>query len=147
MIKEVEIWSNSYNVNGKMVYFPLHAHEGILMNDRIIVTFDYDDIKEKFPELEYSRAVWCYNFEGDLLWRVAPPYYIDSDTGEKVIWKNEEREYIVAINGVKYWEEEDIIVVYGFVGYEVDPLTGKLGDIVYRERGNPIEVKKQFYYS
>jgi hypothetical protein len=87
-------------------------------------------LKQSFPNSEYWRGVWCYDFKGNVLWQVEAPYSINPNTGKKNIHTDGEG----AIDRVGYSEKENKIIVYGRVGYEVDPETGKLGDIIWYER-------------
>lgn len=130
MIKNIKINNYLYHINQCVLVFPFKAYEAVLMDDKIIVEFSWSQLYEKDPKSEYWRGVWCYDFDGNVLWKVAPPYYIDRESGKKVICENGEG----AIDRVSYWEAENKIVVYGRMGYEVDPNTGELGDIVWRER-------------
>jgi hypothetical protein len=119
------------SINGRMFHFPIQVYTKVELSDRIIVGFSYGQLKSLLPEgAEYWRAVCCYDFDGNLLWRVQPAYYIDRRTKEKIIASKDDR----VIQTVEYWKPYDKLVVYGRMGYEVDPETGELGEIVYRER-------------
>jgi hypothetical protein len=120
-----------FGVHGRMMHFPCKVYDKVELNDRVIVGFEYDELKSLLPEgSDYWCTVCCYDFDGNLLWRVQPAYYIDPDTKQKVICKSIDG----AIQTVRYWPSENKLVVYGRMGYEVDPETGELGEIVYRER-------------
>ena len=133
LIKRSEPYSigkDEFGVHGKTLKFPFSVWSALELKDRVIVGYDYDELKAINPKFEYWRAVFCYDLDGNVLWQVDSPYYINRETGGKVICMNGED----AINEVAFWEKENKIVVFGRMGYEVDPDTGKLGEIVYRER-------------
>lgn len=130
MIKRVEINGYSYGGPKGLIVFPMKAYEAILMDDRIIVGHSYDELQEKFPNLPDECAVFCYDLEGNVLWQVDYPYYIDRNTGEKVICDKGQD----AIQGIGYNREKNMLIARGTMGYECDPETGKLGAIVWQER-------------
>ena len=119
-----------FAVNKRIMRFPCDVYSKIELKNKIIVGLDIDQLVELSIDFAYWRGVFCYDFEGNILWQVESPYYIDPDTKLKVICNNGEG----AIQTVDYWQKESKVVVYGRMGYEVDPETGKLGDIVWHER-------------
>ena len=130
MVENLELHSRYLEFNGKKIKFPYKVYDVVLYDDKIIVSFSFNDLKEAEPDSQFWRAVWCFNLNGEVLWKVESPYYVDPATGEKVTCEDGEG----TIQGVLYRKDLNKLVVFGRMGYEVDPETGKLGEIVYRER-------------
>jgi hypothetical protein len=132
MIKNITINSTSYKDFGFDLHFPYMAYNAVLFEDKIIVGFDYGDLKKNDPNSEFWRALWCFDKTGNILWKVEPPYFVDQNTDQKKYPNFQKCED--AIQTAIYWENESMIVAFGRMGYRLDPETGKLGEIVYRER-------------
>ncbi len=108
------------------ILFPATAKYGALFNDNLLVSFDWIELEKKNPNLDSRQAIWCYNPNGDLVWKIEAGYFID-EFGQK-------KELQDHIDSFAYWEKEGILVAFGRMGYRLDPETGKLGEIVYQER-------------
>lgn len=119
-----------FTTKGKTMKFPCDVYSILELESKIIIGMDVDQLAEILPKNESDRAVFCYDLEGNVLWQVDYPYYINPETGKKVICNHGED----AIQRVRYWEDEKKLVVFGTMGYECDPETGKLGAIVWQER-------------
>ncbi|WP_148299516.1 hypothetical protein [endosymbiont of Acanthamoeba sp. UWC8] len=91
------------------------------MDDRVIVSFQDDHLKEIFPSFDSDRSIWCYDLNGNILWYVEKPYYIDKYTGEKVI-------YDQPVDVVGCNPTTGKVYAYSRRGYELDPYTGKLSN-------------------
>ncbi len=110
----------------------------------MIVAFDTKQLRDTFPHLEYWRAVFAFDFEGNMLWQVEPPFYIltgDRYTGEKEVYNHYEVQkracassYYDGISSVMIDRNTKKIVAWGRIGYELDPDTGKLLSIHTYER-------------
>jgi hypothetical protein len=135
-IKNLELSSKHFRNENFDVVLPLVPYSAVMYNDKLIVGYDYDELKLYDAKLEFWRAVFCYDKFGKMLWQVEPPYYIDKYSGEKRWPKfvDSDGHCLEAITSVKYKEEQDILIAYGTMGYRLDPETGKLGEIVYKER-------------
>lgn len=135
-MKNIKIDNINYNFDGEDITFPFMPSYAVIAKDKIIVAFDSDDIRQKYPDSEYWRAIWCFDKKGEVLWKVEPPYYIDPDTNQKQYpaFEDEDGRCLEAIYEVFYKEEENLLIAYGTMGYRLDPETGKLGEIVYKER-------------
>lgn len=129
-LKEFKRGDREFAVNKRMMRFPCDIYSKVELKNKILVGMDIAQLENLSSNLKFWCGVICYDFEGTVLWQVEAPYYIDPDTDQKIVCNNGEG----AIQRVSYWEKENIVVVYGRMGYEVDPETGKLGDIVYKER-------------
>jgi hypothetical protein len=127
--KDFERGCREFSINGKLFRFPCNVFSYVVLRDRIYVGLS-EDCMESLGIPEPWRTVCCYDSNGNLLWRAANGYYIDHWTKKKIVLDNREG----GIDHVGYWPSEDKLVVYGRLGYEVDPETGELGEIVYRER-------------
>jgi hypothetical protein len=127
-IKDFERGCREFSINGKLFRFPCNVFSYVVL-DRIYVGLSENGM-ESLGIPEPWRTVCCYDFNGNLLWRVENGYYIDPDTKKKVVCTDREG----GISGVGYRESENMVIVFGRMGYEVDPETGELGEIVYRER-------------
>ena len=136
MIKNLEIKNDFYVLEGNKIILPCIPTHSVLYCSTLIVSFSYNELREVFPNSEFWRAVWCYDGQGDIKWVVEPPYYIDKQTGEKKYPKflDGDGRCLAAITGVEYHEDKGYIEAYGTLGYKLDPETGQLGEIVYRER-------------
>jgi hypothetical protein len=118
---------DNYILQGSEFSFPVKAKYGALYNSKLIISLDWVELQKKCPDIDSRCAVWCYNLSGELLWRVGLAYYIDSVTKEHI-------ELPDHVDSFNYWEKENILVAFGRMGYQLDPETGKLGEIVYKER-------------
>ncbi|AIF82052.1 hypothetical protein I862_07490 [endosymbiont of Acanthamoeba sp. UWC8] len=121
MIKGFAPYSDRFLVHDKEVLFPCTVYSAVIMDDRVIVGFSKDHLQAKFPELDSDRSIWCYDLNGNILWYIEKPYYIDKYTGEKVI-------YDQSFGGVGFNKEAGKIYAYSRKGYELDPYTGKLSN-------------------
>jgi hypothetical protein len=132
----LEINANKFNQYGFKVNFEYRPYSAVLFDDKLIVGFSYGDIREKAPNSEFWRAVWCFDRKGDIMWQVEAPYHINNGTGKRVYHDcvDEKGRCVDAIQEVEFKDKKDILVVYGTMGYRLDPETGKLGEIVYQER-------------
>jgi hypothetical protein len=119
-----------FSVNGKLFRFPTIVGSAVEFNEHLYVGLSMDGL-ESLGIAEPWRAVCCYDFEGHLLWRVQPAYYLDSVTQQKIIGDQNLR----LVQRVEYWRFCGKLVVYGRLGYEMDHETGELGDILWLERG------------
>lgn len=136
MIKNIVIKDEFYILTENKIIFPTIPTHAVLYNDTLIVSFSYSKLRDKYPNSEFWRAVWCYNKFGEINWVVEPPYYIDRSTSKKQYIKciDYEGRCVDAIDGIEYHEDKGYIEAYGTLGYKLDPETGQLGEIVYRER-------------
>jgi hypothetical protein len=135
-MKNIHIENGSYNFNGEKITFPFKPTYAVLTEDKIIVAFDSNEIRKISPDSEFWRAIWCYDRFGNLIWKVEPPYYMDPYTNKKACpeFVDKDGRSLEVMYKVFYKEKEDMLVAYGTMGYRLDPETGKLGEIVYRER-------------
>lgn len=119
--------------NGITMFFPFRVFSKVELVDKILVGCSYGELKNLSPEIEYWRAVFAYDFKGNVLWQVEAPYYIDLNTEKREdynpewngTWKDD------AIQEVQWYESEQKILVYGRLGYELDPKTGKISNHFY----------------
>jgi hypothetical protein len=114
-------YTKDFTVNGKVMKFPLIVYSAVVLADRIIVAFSGDQLSKVFPNFDYQRAIWCYDLNGNILWKVEKPYYIDKNTGEKV-------SYDQPIDVVGYNDETGKVLALSRRGYELDPYTGELSN-------------------
>ena len=105
-LKEFERGDREFRVNKKMMRFPSDIYSKVEMRDKIIVGMDTDQLANLSSDFEYWRGVVCYDFEGNVLWQVESAYYIDPDTGKKVICNDNEG----GIDRVGYSEKENKII-------------------------------------
>jgi hypothetical protein len=119
--------------NGVTFLFPLAVYSKVELKDKILIGYSYGDLKDLSEKIEYWRAVFAYDFKGNVLWQVEAPYYIDLNTGNREdynpkwngTWKGD------AIQGVRWFDDEQKFLVYGRLGYELDPKTGKISNHFY----------------
>ena len=113
--------ANKFLVNGHLKEFPYYVISAVIMQDRIIVAYDWDELKQHLSGFDSDRAVWCYDLKGNTMWYVEKPYYIDKNTGKKVIY---DQPFI----GVGCNLKTGKLFAYSRRGYELDPYTGKLSN-------------------
>ncbi|AIL65895.1 hypothetical protein NOVO_07800 [Rickettsiales bacterium Ac37b] len=121
MIEVITPKSNIFKIHDQYKEFPYYVGSAIIMVDRIIVAYDPDEIKESIPNFDYNRSIWCYDLEGNILWYVEKPYYIDKETGAKVI-------YDKPVDSLAYNTKTKQIYAFSYRGYVLDTNTGKLSD-------------------
>lgn len=117
--------SNIICLNGTKVYLPLLAYVYIIYDDRIIVYHAIEDIEEKFPVENSGRNIWCYDYKGNVLWKIEEsPRYFD--------WV---KRGINTDNRVPKRLDNGKIIYYGFDNRR-DPYTS----LVYDEKGDNLYV-------
>jgi hypothetical protein len=116
-----DIKSNNIKINNKTITFPFKVYEAAIMDDRIIVSYNWSELEEKLKGFDRNRAIWCYDLDGNILWYVEKPYYIDKNKGEKV-------SYDQPVDSLGCNAREGKIFAYSRRGYELDPYTGKLSN-------------------
>ena len=120
-MKKIEINNNTFQIKNYTSFFPFRAYEALIDNNRLIVCFDWTEIKDKMHNFDYRRSIWCYDLKGNLLWQIEPPYFISHVTGERKLFEQ-------PFTSIKWFEPDKKVIAYSDRGYEVDPETGRLSN-------------------
>ena len=102
-----------------------------LINIKTVYLLNY------LPELDYWRRVFAYDFDGNILWQVENPWYFNPHTGVRSEYDDSDRVRFPGgdcVGSIWYEKDGDYIVAAGRIGYRLDTDTGKLLEIVWRER-------------
>ena len=121
MMEVISPHVNVFKVKNKNMKFPFKVYEAVIMIDRIIVSYNWSELKEKLKDFDSDRAVWCYDFEGNILWYVEKPYYIDKGSNHRTI-------YDQPVDTVGADPKTEKLYAYSRRGYELDPYTGRLSN-------------------
>lgn len=103
------------NIYGKVVKLPMKIRNYVIFDDLVIALLYYSDLLDLYPQENPKQNIWCYNSEGELLWKIEP----NPQTREPC-------------TGVEYVEDEDRVIAHIPTGFfYLDIKTGKVSDFEY----------------
>jgi hypothetical protein len=136
-LKKIYINNDCYKIGNKEIRFLTKAYGAMILSDKIIVELDNIELRNNYPNLDYWRTLFAYDFEGNILWQVENPWYINRNSGERIEYDPKDEKRFPggdSVGSIMYNPRLDMIVAWGRVGYQLDTDTGKLLKIVSRER-------------
>lgn len=116
-------------VHGRKLEFPMEVHESIILNDRIIVLLWAYNVIRELPNEDPCRNVWCYDFDGNVLWKIQRSYFPDKDDPEnKKKWKDLDEPY----SGISASPEENTILAHARRKFILNPNDGTVQIMPFR---------------
>lgn len=80
------------------------------MNDRVIVSYSWSELKKHLSDFDSNTTVWCYDFEGNILWYIEKLYYIDEHNGKKITYDQPLWGSVVISKQVNYLLIADVVM-------------------------------------
>ena len=140
-----EIDGQEFKVNGKKIKLPCYAQTGVILEDKIITNHGWKAFIQLYPEISKKRCVWCYDYDGNVLWIVEKPYFYGCRWYEEEgkmprcetfgPEKGKYKELDMCIQSLFYSEEKGKIYVSGLLGsnshagWELNPEDGTISNI------------------
>jgi hypothetical protein len=134
MRKTVELlggkdWVSQIKVKDKLIKLPTETYNYVVYDDKLIVYICSSDIQKDYPNENPGRNIWCYDLDGNVIWKIEKsPYYLERVRRKEPNILKSAHYY----GGIYYDPHTDEIRAFADSGYYiVDPKNGKVSNYVF----------------
>ncbi|MFC1672735.1 hypothetical protein ACFL12_01160 [Pseudomonadota bacterium] len=79
------LWLTDQNNEWRYVALQYDVSSVVVLPGRIIAALDWSVLKECEPNEDWCRNVWCFDYDGKVLWKIQRPIFRDPDNPDKLI--------------------------------------------------------------